>query len=138
MTSTPFELRLAWARSLFDRSDYAAAADALADLVEEARRDAGHGTSELALLLARAYYGSAQLGRAEATLRELLDRHPDDGYLHLLLGRTLQRQARHAEARPHLSLAHVLGDYERPVAWGETVEPQPEPEPEPQPGPAHA
>lgn len=118
MTSTPFELRLAWARSLFDRSDYAAAADALADLVEEARRDAGHGTSELALLLARAYYGSAQLGRAEATLRELLDRHPDDGYLHLLLGRTLQRRGRHEEARRWLSLAEILGGFDRPQSYG--------------------
>ncbi len=40
-------------------------------------------------------------------------------YLHLLLGRTLQRQGRHDDARGHLALAEVLGDHPRPVAYGE-------------------
>jgi Flp pilus assembly protein TadD len=125
MTTTPFALRLAWARSLFDHGDHAAAATALADLVTELEGGTGepgatlHGTSELRLMLARAYFGSAQLGRAEATLRRLVEEAPDDGYLHLLLGRTLQRQARHDDARPHLALAEVLGDYARPSAYGE-------------------
>lgn len=125
MTTTPFALRLAWARSLFDRGDLAAAATALADLVAELDAGTGgpgatlHGTSDLRLMLARAYFGSAQLGRAEATLRRLVEEAPDDGYLHLLLGRTLQRQARHDDARPHLALAEVLGDYARPSAYGE-------------------
>lgn len=124
--SSPFELRLAWARSLADHGDFAAAATALAELVDEARATGTvHGTTELSLLLARAYFGSAQLGRAEAVLRDLVEQHPDDGYLHLLLGRTLQRQRRHDDARRHLALAEVLGDYERPVAWGESVGPSP-------------
>jgi Flp pilus assembly protein TadD len=118
--STPFALRLTWARNLYDRGDFAAAARELADLVEEAEQDGTlHGTSEVRLLLARAYFRSAQLGRAERTLRRLVDEAPDDGYAHLLLGRTLQRQARHDDARHHLALAEILGDYERPGAYGE-------------------
>jgi len=120
MTSTPFSLRLALAEGLADRRDHAAAAKAFAELVEDAaREDVGHGTTALRTALARAYFGSAQLGRAEVVLRELVDESPDDGYLHLLLGRTLQRQRRHDDARRHLALAAVLGDHERPTAYGE-------------------
>ena len=118
-TSTPFALRLDWARGLFDRGDFSAAATALRELVDEAVDDEHlHGTVDLRLLLARAYFGSAQLGRAETVLRGLVEDAPDDGYLHLLLGRTLQRQRRHADAQRHLALAEVLGDYERPAAYG--------------------
>jgi Flp pilus assembly protein TadD len=122
MTTTPITLRLEWARSLFDHGDFAAAATALAELVTELEgSDSGtlHGTTDLRLVLARAYFGSAQLGRAETTLRRLVEDAPDDGYLHLLLGRTLQRQGRHDDARRHLALAEVLGDYARPSAYGE-------------------
>ena len=120
MTSTPITLRLQWARSLFDRGDFAAAAKDLAELLDEAGTEQTlHGTAELRLLLARAYFGSAQLGRAETVLRQLVEDAPDDGYVHLLLGRTLQRQGRHHDARRHLALAEVLGDYQRPAAYGE-------------------
>ena len=119
-TSTPFALRLEWARSLFDHGDFSAAATALKELLDEADASGTvHGTADLRTLLARAYFGSAQLGRAETALRRLVEDAPDDGYLHLLLGRTLQRQARHDDARRHLALAEVLGDYERPAAYGE-------------------
>jgi Flp pilus assembly protein TadD len=118
--STPFSLRLALAEGLLERGDHLGAAAAYAELVDEAaREDLGHGTTALRTTLARAYFGSAQLGRAEALLRELVEESPDDGYLHLLLGRTLQRQRRHEEARRHLALASVLGDHERPTAYGE-------------------
>lgn len=118
--STPFSLRLSLAEGLADRGDHLAAATAYAELVAEAsREDLGHGTTALRTALARAYFGSAQLGRAESVLRELVDESPDDGYLHLLLGRTLQRQRRHEEARRHLTLASILGDHERPTAYGE-------------------
>jgi hypothetical protein len=130
MTTTPITLRLEWARSLFDHGDFAPAASALAELVSELEGGGGHdgagdsssalhGTTDLRLMLARAYFGSAQLGRAETTLRRLVEEVPDDGYLHLLLGRTLQRQGRHDDARGHLALAEVLGDYARPSAYGE-------------------
>ncbi|SDP57131.1 Tetratricopeptide repeat-containing protein [Pedococcus dokdonensis] len=122
MSSTPFALRLDWARSLFDHGDFSAAANALRELVDEsATAEHLHGTADLRLLLARAYFGSAQLGRAETELRTLVDEAPDDGYLHLLLGRTLQRRGRHDDARRHLALAEVLGDHERPVAYGAPV-----------------
>ncbi|HET7397831.1 MAG TPA: tetratricopeptide repeat protein [Intrasporangium sp.] len=117
---SPFSLRYAWAQGLYDRGDHHAAATALAQLVEEAKRsDVMHGTTDLRLLLARAYFRSAQLGRAEEVLRELAEEVPTDGYVHLVLGRTLQRQGRHEEARRSLALAAVLGDHARPLAFGE-------------------
>lgn len=119
-TSMPFALRLDWARGLFDRGDFSAAATAVRELVDEGdSTETLHGTADLRILLARAYFGSAQLGRAETVLRRLVEEAPDDGYLHLLLGRTLQRRARHDDARRHLALAEVLGDYARPTAYGE-------------------
>jgi Flp pilus assembly protein TadD len=126
-TTTPFTLRLASAQGLFDRRDFAAAAKALGELVTEAEDDGRtlHATTDLRLLLARAYFGSAQLGRAEATLRALVEQSPTDGYVHLMLGRTLQRQGRHDDARPHLTLAQLFGDHERPTAYGESAPSRP-------------
>lgn len=89
---------------LFDAGDHVAAARVLEGLVADEP-----GAVALRLLLARAYYHSAQLGRAEAQLRELLELAPSDGYAHLLLGRTLQRRSRHAEAASHLRLAGAMG-----------------------------
>jgi Flp pilus assembly protein TadD len=77
-----------------------------------------HGTTDLRMLLARAYFHSAQLGRAETTLRRIVHESPTDAYAHLLLGRTLQRAGRHAEAAQPLALAEILGGYERPDAYG--------------------
>ena len=130
-TTTPFALRLSLAQGLFDRGDFREAALALAELVDEIegapgegttpRSDDGvlHGTDDLRLLLARAYFHSAQLGRAEVTLARITAESPTDGYAHLLLGRTLQRAGRHAEAARPLAMAQILGDYERPEAYGE-------------------
>lgn len=124
-SSTSFNVRYAWARGLFESGDHLAAASALADLVVEAEAIAAdeseppmHSTTDLRMFLARAYFHSAQLRRAEAVLRDLIDESPTDGYAHLLLGRTLQRAGRHAEAAGPLALAEVLGDYERPKAYG--------------------
>ena len=60
------------------------------------------------LLLARAYYHSAQLRRAEEQLREVIERDPVEFYAHLMLGRTLERQGRHAEAAPWLRTATAM------------------------------
>jgi len=126
-TTTPFSLRLSWAQGLFERGDHVAAATALAELVDEieSSRTAGatdeavlHSVTDLRLMLARAYFQSAQLGRAEATLSQVIEESPTDSYAHLLLGRTLQRAGRHAEAARPLALAEVLGGYERPQAFG--------------------
>lgn len=67
------------------------------------------------LLPARAYCHSAQLRRAEAECRVLVQRHPVGEYALLLLGRTLQQQGRDEEAtQPHLWIASALaGDFEQ-------------------------
>lgn len=88
------------ARLLFESRDYIAAARLLAAVVAEAP-----GESGARLLLARSYYHSAQLRRAEEQLRTIVDRDPTDHYAHLMLGRTLQRQGRPDEATPWLRLA---------------------------------
>ncbi|MEV4582205.1 tetratricopeptide repeat protein [Nonomuraea jabiensis] len=86
-------------RRFFDSQDYIGAARILAQVV-------GAAPDNLAarLLLARAYYHSAQLGRAEAELRLVLERDPAEGYACLLLGRTLQRQNRPKDAEPYLRM----------------------------------
>lgn len=91
------------ARLFFDANSYASAARILTDVVAAAPADVAPR-----LLLARAYYHSAQLWRAEAELREVLERDPAEAYAHLMLGRTLQRQSRPAEAARHLRLAEAM------------------------------
>jgi cytochrome c-type biogenesis protein CcmH/NrfG len=86
-------------RLFFDSKDYIGAALILAGVVA-----AAPGDLAARLLLARAYYHSAQLGRAEAELRLILERDPAEDYACLLLARTLQRQNRHEEAEPYLRL----------------------------------
>jgi Flp pilus assembly protein TadD len=60
-------------------------------------------------LLARALFASAQLDRAEAALRRLVELRPDDGWARSALGRTLERLGRHDEAGPHRRIADALG-----------------------------
>ncbi|MEU4833326.1 DsbA family protein [Streptosporangium sp. NPDC023615] len=70
---------------------------------------AEHGDdSAVRLLAARAYFGSAQLGRARRTLESLLEHAPGDHYARFLLGRTLERSGRHEQALPHLRLAAAM------------------------------
>jgi hypothetical protein len=99
-----------WERAgmFFDAKEYAAAARVLGSLVDEAPEQTGPR-----LLLARAYYHSAQLRRAETELRTIVERDPVEHYARLMLGRTLERQGRGDEALPHLRLASALaGDFE--------------------------
>ena len=101
------------ARGLFDEGEFQDAAKAFAELVDRSALEPPlHGTTELRLYLARSYYHSAQLSRAEEILRAMLVDNPDDHYALLLLGRALQRQNRHDEARPHLAMAKLLGGYD--------------------------
>lgn len=65
------------------------------------------------LLLARGYFASAQLSRAEEAFRRVLELDPVDEYAHFALGRTLERRGRSSEAR---------GYYRRAVA----MNPRPE------------
>ncbi len=71
---------------------------------------AAEPANEAALeLLARSYFGSAQLGRAEEALNRLVDLAPANGWARRALARTLERQSRHDEARSHHRLADALG-----------------------------
>ncbi|MEV0692133.1 tetratricopeptide repeat protein [Streptomyces sp. NPDC050388] len=94
-----------WERAglFFDAKDYAAAARVLSGLVEEVPEQTGPR-----LLLARSYYHSAQLRRAEAELRVIVERDPVEHYARLMLGRTLERQGRNEEAESHLRIAAAL------------------------------
>ncbi len=60
-------------------------------------------------LLARSYFGAAQLGPAERTLRRLVELAPSNGWARRALARTLERQSRHDEAVPHHRMADALG-----------------------------
>ena len=101
------------ARARFEAGEYREAAALFVELVDRSALEPPlHGTTELRLYLARSYYHSAQLSRAEEILRAMLVDSRDDHYALLLLGRTLQRQSRHDEARPHLAMAKLLGGYD--------------------------
>ena len=94
-----------WRRAglFFEAKDYAEAARILEGVVTELPEQV-----DVRLLLARAYYHSAQLRRAEAQLREVIDRDPVEHYAHLMLGRTLERQGRAEEAKPWLRIADAF------------------------------
>jgi predicted Zn-dependent protease len=93
----------------FDAGDPIGAANTLAPVVA-----AEPDNTSVRLLLARAYYHSAQLRRAEEQLRWLIDRDPTDHYAHFVLGRTLERLGKPGQALPHLRMAvamRPLDDY---------------------------
>jgi predicted DsbA family dithiol-disulfide isomerase len=96
-------IRLRHAEALLDVRDPLGALQIMEPLLAE------HGDDpSVRLLAARAYFGSAQLGRARETLESLLERTPGDHYVRFLLGRTLERANRHAEALPHLRIAAAM------------------------------
>lgn len=101
------------ARQFFDAKEYATAARVLDTLADEVPEQVAPR-----LLLARAYYHSAQLRRAETELRKVIELDPVEGYARLMLGRTLERQNRADEAAPHLRMAAALsGDFPQETAW---------------------
>ena len=113
MTESSFAGDYDTARERFDQRAYREAGALFLALVDRSALEPPlHGTTELRLYLARSYYHSAQLARSEEILRAMLVDDPDDHYALLLLGRTLQRQSRHDEARPHLAMAKLLGGYD--------------------------
>jgi predicted Zn-dependent protease len=91
------------AQLFFEARDYTTAARILAPLVDTAPANLA-----ARLLLARAYYHSAQLTRAEAELRAVLEHDPAEDYAHMMLGRTLERLNRPVEAIGHLRLAEAM------------------------------
>jgi predicted Zn-dependent protease len=60
-------------------------------------------------LLARSYFGSAQLARAETALTRLVELAPANGWARRALARTLERQSRAADAAVHHRVADALG-----------------------------
>lgn len=104
---SPDYSQLQYAETLYEQKDYAEAALVLEKLL--AHSDVAHGTTDARLLLARSYFHSAQLANAEREARAVLAVAPTEGYAALLLGRTLQRQSRHAEARNFLEMAKIWG-----------------------------
>ncbi|MFG2721791.1 tetratricopeptide repeat protein [Streptomyces sp. NPDC048416] len=103
---TPAE-RWERARLFFEAKEYVTAAGILSGLVAEAPEQVAPR-----LLLARAYYHSAQLSKAEAELRAVLERDPVERYATLMLGRTLERQGRPEQAKPYLRVAAAMaGDF---------------------------
>ena len=88
----------------FAMGDYITAAQELEPIAEAVPEDVS-----VRLLLARSYYHSAQLHRAEAEASAVLASDPANAYAYLLLGRTLERQSRHAEAGGPLRMAAAMG-----------------------------
>lgn len=96
----------------FDAQDYAGAGRILAPIV--AQDPANRSAVEL---LGRAYFHSAQLGRAEETFRRLVDLDPCNGWAYEALARTLERRNRPGEAARFRKLARAMG-----VAASEEIE----------------
>lgn len=77
----------------FEMNDYVEATRLLEPLTAEQPRNVS-----VRLLLARAYYHSAQLQKAEAEFRAVTELDPVEDYAWFCLGRALERQSRPAEA----------------------------------------
>jgi predicted Zn-dependent protease len=60
-------------------------------------------------LMARSYFGSAQLSRAEKALTQLVELAPANAWARRALARTLERQSRATEAAVHHRVADALG-----------------------------
>ncbi|SDC98636.1 tetratricopeptide repeat protein [Actinokineospora iranica] len=73
-----------------------------------AAADAAPDSRAVLTELALAHFQSAALGPAEEVARRLVELDPSDAYARTLLGRSLTRQSRHAEALPHLRLAAAM------------------------------
>ena len=71
---------------------------------------AAEPANEAALeLLARSYFGSAQLTRAEETLSRLVELAPANGWARRALARTLERLSQAERAAVHHRMADALG-----------------------------
>lgn len=98
-------------RAAYDLLARRAPQDALA-LIEPAL-EAEPGNYGLRSLRAWAYLLRAQLQKAEAELRGLVEENPSDDWVRHALARSLERQSRFADALPHARLAAAMtGDPE--------------------------
>ncbi len=96
-----------WAVDLFEQQDHYRAADVLRHVVDTDPEAARLG--EVRELLTRAYFHSAQIGRAAEEARALLDLEPTNAYAALLLARSLERSSLRDEADAARRLADALG-----------------------------
>lgn len=92
------------ASMFFDAKDYAGAGRVLEPIVE-----ADPANRSALELLARSYFHSAQLGRAEDAFRRLVELDPCNGWAYEALARTLERRNRSAEAARYRKLARAMG-----------------------------
>jgi predicted Zn-dependent protease len=92
------------AQAFFDAGQPAEAVGLLDRVLE-----AAPGTTAARELRARALFASAQLGRAEQAVRDLLERDPSDAWARVALARTLERQGRADEAAAQWRIADALG-----------------------------
>lgn len=104
MALTDEAQRYRQAVDLFVAKQFADAVPLFAQLAQ-----ADPDNQDVRMYLARSYYHSAQLGRAEESLREIIERWPTDAYAHLVLARTLQRAGRAEEGRQYLLIAEAMG-----------------------------
>ena len=95
----------------FQRADFALAMAKPAEAARILERVvAAEPSNQAALeLLGRAYFGAAQLGRAEETLARLVELAPANGWARRALARTLERQSRSDDAAAHHRIADALG-----------------------------
>ena len=107
VTETAYDV---WRRAEFQFAErrYYDAARNLEDLL--ARDDVEDSQlRQVRELLARSYFHSAQVNKAIESSTEALELDPDNGYLMLLLGRSLERAGRRREAEKYIRLADALG-----------------------------
>ncbi len=91
----------------FDAKEYATAARILDGLVEEVPEQTGPRLAAGPLLLPLGPTAARRDG-----VCTIVERDPVEHYARLMLGRTLERQGRDAEAAPHLRMAAALaGDF---------------------------
>ena len=101
-----------------DAGDPLAAARVLEPAVEAEATSAA-----LWLALARAYFASSRLRRAESAFGRVVELDPTDDHARFGLGRALERQSRHAEALAQYRIAFALSpepDYADALRRAET------------------
>lgn len=97
-----------WAEDLFGQRDYYGAAKMLEELLEGADEHEAY-LAQVRELLARSYYHSAQVRKAVEASRAAFELEPDNGYLALLLSRSLERDGQREEADTYRRIADALG-----------------------------
>lgn len=98
-----------WAEEQFSQRDYIGAARTLEGIIEHPDADDAY-LVQVRELLARSYYHSARLAPAENAAREALLADPANGYMALLLSRSLERQGKKEEAAKYRLRAQTLGE----------------------------